>query len=340
MRQMRLPLLLCVFVLVTWPGTSPAPGIPFDEWVHGLAEHAHLKPALRLTALGPDPAPLDLSDITPPGEQESGEQEGASGEPSPPATPEVAIEDVCVAMASAAQTSDLPVGFFARLIWQESKFGQWAVSRAGAQGVAQFMPDTAAWIGLRNPFDPIAALSASARFLRMLHAQFGNLGLAAAAYNAGPGRVQTWLAGRGPLPDETRNYVRSVTGHDAETWMTPRELDVSFHLPSRAPCEGLAGLSRANAPEKIAVALDPAIARLIETARAEAAAKARKAKEAMAKRLAGKKRAAAKSATDTGKKASDAKPATAKTKTAKTAATAKSTAAKPAPGRPLKIATN
>lgn len=324
MRQMRLPLLLCVFVFITWPGTAPAPGIPFDQWVHGLAERAHLKPALRLASLGPEPAPLDLSDITP-----LDEGEDASGTPLPPVTPDVAIEDVCVAMASAAQTSDLPVGFFARLIWQESKFGQWAVSRAGAQGVAQFMPDTAAWIGLHNPFDPIAALAASARFLRMLQAQFGNLGLAAAAYNAGPGRVQNWLAGRGGLPEETRNYVRSVTGHAAETWVTPRELDVSFHLPSRAPCEGLAGLSRASAPEKMAVTLEPSIARLIEIARAEAAAKARKAKAALAKRLARKKDGTVRTAAEGRKKVSDARPTS-----------AKPTAAKPAPGKPLKIATN
>lgn len=204
--------------------------------------------------------------------------------------PRVAIEDMCVAMASAAQLSDLPVGFFARLIWQESKFGQWVVSKAGAQGVAQFMPKTAAWIGLPDPFDPIASLPASARFLRMLYTQFGNLGLAAAAYNGGPGRLQNWLAGRGPLPEETRNYVRIITGLEVDKWLSPREVEVSFHLPAKAPCEGLAGLSREITPTKLAVSVEPAIVRLIETARAEAAKRAARA-ALLARKLASKKKA-------------------------------------------------
>ena len=74
------------------------------------------------------------------------------------------------------------------------------------------------WRGLSNPFDVIAALKASASYLRDLRDRFGNLGLAAAAYNAGPQRVQDWLAARGGLPKETRRYVEIVTGHSAEEW--------------------------------------------------------------------------------------------------------------------------
>ena len=80
------------------------------------------------------------------------------------------------------------------------------------------MPRTADWRGLSNPFDVNAALKASASYLRDLRARFGNLGLAAAAYNAGPQRVQDWLSGRGGLPKETRQYVQIVTGHSAEEW--------------------------------------------------------------------------------------------------------------------------
>ena len=71
-----------------------------------------------------------------------------------------------------------------------------AVSAKGAQGIAQFMPQTADFRGLADPFDPIEALHNSASYLRDLRERFGNLGLAAAGYNAGPGRVSAWLAGR------------------------------------------------------------------------------------------------------------------------------------------------
>ncbi len=112
----------------------------------------------------------------------------------------VDIERVCEALADAAATHGLPIGFFARLIWQESKFDQWARSPVGALGVAQFMPPTAAEYGLQDPFDPIQAVAASARFLRQLRDQFGNLGLAAAAYNAGGGRIRKWLNGQASMP--------------------------------------------------------------------------------------------------------------------------------------------
>ena len=101
---------------------------------------------------------------------------------------------------AAAAANELPFEFFARVIWQESRFRSdviGPVTRSGqqAQGIAQFMPVTAAERLLRNPFDPAQALPKSAEFLRELRKQFGNLGLAAAAYNAGPGRVRGWLAG-------------------------------------------------------------------------------------------------------------------------------------------------
>ena len=96
----------------------------------------------------------------------------------------VSTDSICSALAAAAAQNDLPTDFFARLIWQESRFNPEAVSRAGAQGVAQFMPSTANWRGLSNPFDPVEAIAQSAKLLRDLRREFGNLGLAAAAYNA------------------------------------------------------------------------------------------------------------------------------------------------------------
>ncbi|MYZ48890.1 transglycosylase SLT domain-containing protein [Propylenella binzhouense] len=127
-------------------------------------------------------------------------------------------DQICGLLATAAASHELPVGFFTRLIYQESRFDPRAVSRKGAQGIAQFMPGTAAERALADPFDPAAALPASAALLSELRARFGNLGLAAAAYNAGAQRVSSWLGGRARLPSETLQYVRLVTGRSAQDW--------------------------------------------------------------------------------------------------------------------------
>ena len=132
-------------------------------------------------------------------------------------------EAICLMIESAARSNGLPLEFFARLIWQESRFQPDAVgpmTRYGqrAQGIAQFMPGTAGERGLLDPLNPVQALPKSAEFLAELRAQFGNLGLAAAAYNAGPRRVQEWLAGTGPMPSETRNYVHVITGSSVDDW--------------------------------------------------------------------------------------------------------------------------
>ena len=132
-------------------------------------------------------------------------------------------EAMCLMIESAARANDLPLEFFARVIWQESRFQPDAVgpvTRSGrrAQGIAQFMPGTASERRLLDPFDPVQALPKSAEFLNELRGQFGNLGLAAAAYNAGPRRVQEWLAGKGGMPPETRNYVFAITGTSIDEW--------------------------------------------------------------------------------------------------------------------------
>ena len=132
-------------------------------------------------------------------------------------------EAICLMIESAAKANDLPLEFFARVIWQESRFQPNAVgpvTRSGerAQGIAQFMPGTAGDRGLLDPFNPVHALPKSAEFLAELRNQFGNLGLAAAAYNAGPRRVQEWLAGTGGMPAETRNYVSTITGATVDDW--------------------------------------------------------------------------------------------------------------------------
>ncbi|WP_244548956.1 lytic transglycosylase domain-containing protein [Bradyrhizobium canariense] len=138
----------------------------------------------------------------------------------------------------AATAHTLPVNYFLRLIRQESGFNPDSISRAGAQGIAQFTPATAFARGLKDPFDPAEALPKSAELLNELKDHFGNWGLAAAAYNAGPERIRRWLAGESQLPQETINYVRVITGHDAADWAKSNDLAISqnadaFELSSR-----------------------------------------------------------------------------------------------------------
>ena len=166
---------------------------------------------------------------------------------------------VCETLADAAVDHNIPAPFLIRLIWQESRFNQNAVSPVGAQGVAQFMPATAAAMRLADPFNPLDAVRASAALLRELIGQFGNLGLAAAAYNAGPKRVQNWLAKRGSLPKETRDYVQHITGVAPEHWKS-KPTAPAIKVAAQVPCQREAGLLAANGPEKIPlppVAYDP-----------------------------------------------------------------------------------
>jgi hypothetical protein len=164
-------------------------------------------------------------------------------------------EAICLMVESAAKAENLPLEFFARVIWQESRFQTDAVgprTRSGehAQGIAQFMPGTASERRLLDPFDPVQALPKSAEYLNELRGQFGNLGLAAAAYNAGPRRVQDWLDGKGSMPAETRNYVFAITGSPIDDWA---DAGKGGKPPDRAPAssscrELMAMLKRAPNP--------------------------------------------------------------------------------------------
>ena len=178
------------------------------------------------------------------------EQAKAAAEPLPSGapTPTEAADDtgvansldsLCNALLTSAQDNHLPVSFFANLIWQESRLQHDAVSRAGALGIAQFMPQVAVEVGLDDPFDPRQAIPASARFLRALHAHFGNLGFAAAAYNAGAHRVGEWLDHHRALPRETQTYVVRVTGRSVEAWRKAPAKESKLALVDRMPCREL-----------------------------------------------------------------------------------------------------
>jgi hypothetical protein len=152
-------------------------------------------------------------------------------------------QSICLLLESAAHANGLPVEFFVRLIWQESRFQPAAIgppTRRGkhALGIAQFMPATAAERNLLDPLNPIEALPKAAEFLKELRARFGNLGLAAAAYNAGPGRVRAWMSGGASMPAQTRAYVLAVTGNSVDEWAKGRD-DVGAKTDSGVSCETL-----------------------------------------------------------------------------------------------------
>ncbi|MCC8947488.1 lytic transglycosylase domain-containing protein [Bradyrhizobium sp. Arg62] len=172
-------------------------------------------------------------------------------------TTPVKVPSLCEAIATAATTSDLPVDFFTRLIWQESRFKSDAVSPKGAQGIAQFMPITARSNGLENPFDPVDAIAKSSNLLRNLRNEFGNLGLAAAAYNAGPGRVHEWLGSHRPLPQETRSYVRIITGRDVEVWADGHAAPTNITSVVGLPCDAPAVAQITSKPNALESTPDP-----------------------------------------------------------------------------------
>jgi hypothetical protein len=185
-------------------------------------------------------------EVAPAGEQEKAAAP-AQQKAAPPAELGETRESICLLIESAAAANGLPVEFFARVIWRESHYNPQAVgppTRSGerAQGIGQFMPGTAAERRLLDPFDPVEALPKSAEFLNELRGQFGNLGLAAAAYNAGPQRVRDWLAGRRTLPRETRYYVRAVTGRGADEWAALGPTAPAGRAPPAPPCNELNAL--------------------------------------------------------------------------------------------------
>jgi hypothetical protein len=192
------------------PPKSAAPPVAEPEQDHG---NDAAPPAESLPGAGPAPAPSTR-------------------------------QSICLLLESAAQAHRLPFEFFARLIWQESRFRPDAVgpvTRSGrrALGISQFMPGTASERGLLDPFDPVAALPKSAEFLEELRSEFGNLGLAAAAYNAGPRRVRDWLDGRGFLPAQTRSYVLAITGRSVDEWAAAGNGNGGDAAANRLSCEEL-----------------------------------------------------------------------------------------------------
>ena len=121
-------------------------------------------------------------------------------------------------------------------------------------GIAQFMPKTANERGLANPFDPEEAIPKSAELLADLKQRFGNLGLAAAAYNAGPARVANWLVGHGNLPAETGDYVLTITRHPVQDWIgdAAAETITDSAISSKLSCLQATAAIRRSEPRSVA----------------------------------------------------------------------------------------
>jgi hypothetical protein len=244
------PLLALTFLLLGFNVAAPEPEYSslIGDYFHPTDENSlpslveiefSTRKADRLTVAAlpvlepPDELP-DLAAVEPPPTPAPSSTDTDAGP-----TPEVSLDHLCNALFTAAQDNDLPVPFFANLIWQESRLRDDAVSRVGALGIAQFMPQVAMASGLEDPFDPLQAIPASARLLRELRQQFGNLGFVAAAYNAGAHRVGEWLEHRRALPRETRDYVVRVTGRSAEDWRKTPRGDAALAFVRHLPCRGL-----------------------------------------------------------------------------------------------------
>ncbi|KAB7615505.1 lytic transglycosylase domain-containing protein [Amylibacter sp. SFDW26] len=144
--------------------------------------------------------------------------------------PDTFDADLCTALEQFANHYALNPAFFTRLIWQESRFKPNARSSADAMGIAQFIASTAEARGLDDPFNPAEALDASARYLAELEKDFDNLGLAAAAYNAGETAAANFQKKTAGLPNETWKYVQIITGLDARTWRDAPPNDHDFSL--------------------------------------------------------------------------------------------------------------
>ncbi|MFK7940666.1 MAG: lytic transglycosylase domain-containing protein, partial [Roseovarius sp.] len=154
------------------------------------------------------------------------------------------VYDTCNAIKVFTERHGLNTDFFARLIWQESRFDPHARSPVGAEGIAQFMPYTAKRRGLYDSYNPAEALEHSAQYLSEMAEKYGSVGLAAIGYNGGERRAEGVINDTAGLMQETIDYVRIITGVPYQNWVEDPapapDLRLSKTLPFGAACRDLA----------------------------------------------------------------------------------------------------
>jgi len=182
--------------------------VSIDATVARVSELAALLTFAPPPAAAPAPAPTQTGAF---GAQLAGAMGAATATDAVPAGAAGATPYAAEISAAAARHGVDP-NLLTGLIRAESNFDPGATSPAGAQGLTQLMPGTAASLGVTNPLDPVQSIDGGARYLRQQLDRFGNDATKAlAAYNAGPGAVERF--GGVPPYEETQNYVRRVLGY-------------------------------------------------------------------------------------------------------------------------------
>ena len=256
MRRFNIAVSCSFACLVFFSGVAPGnynadPNIALDISIVPPAE-AETAPVAKITEPGePEELGADLPANDPSNLKKPTSLERARAALAESSTAALSDQELCTTLVEVARSNDLPLGFFTNLIWRESRFDHAAISRVGAMGIAQFMPDVAEALRL-DAFDAREALPASGRLLRALRARFANLGLIAAAYNAGPKRVLDWLAARASLPTETRDYVKLITGRSVEEWRNAKARTAVFDVPRQVPCHQVSTFSSVERAERAA----------------------------------------------------------------------------------------
>ena len=150
------------------------------------------------------PAPVTAPPVAPPPQQDFARTLASATAPRASGSYDAAID-------AAGSRYGVDPNLVRAVIGQESGFDPSATSGAGAAGLMQLMPETAQALGVANPYDPAQAIDGGTRFLKELLDRFGgDVHLAVAAYNAGPGAVTSY--GGVPPYAETQNYVTQVLG--------------------------------------------------------------------------------------------------------------------------------